>query len=81
MINLELPNQLVGLKQLMNAIAKDMVRPISRKYDRQEHDVPVELAALDRRKGRQAAREAAFQVSSRMACSSMAMSATMNATD
>jgi acyl-CoA dehydrogenase len=57
MINLELPNQLVGLKQLMHAIAKDMFRPISRKYDRQEHDEPVELAALDRRKSRQAARD------------------------
>src|SRR5690349_14759224 len=33
----------------MREVAIDVLRPISRKYDRQEHDDPVELAALDRR--------------------------------
>jgi acyl-CoA dehydrogenase len=49
MINLELPEQLEGVSQLMRAVANNLIRPISRKYDRQEHDVPVELAAIDRR--------------------------------
>jgi acyl-CoA dehydrogenase len=49
MINLELPEQLEGVSQLMRAVANSVIRPISRKYDKQEHDVPVELAALDRR--------------------------------
>jgi acyl-CoA dehydrogenase len=50
MINLELPEKLEGVSQLMRAVAQNVMRPISRKYDKQEHDVPVELAALDRRK-------------------------------
>lgn len=50
MINLELPEKLEGVAQLMRAVAQNVLRPISRKYDTQEHDVPVELAALDRRK-------------------------------
>ncbi|HEX2676640.1 MAG TPA: acyl-CoA dehydrogenase family protein [Polyangiales bacterium] len=47
MINLELSEQLQGLEQLMRAVANNVLRPISRKYDKQEHDVPVELAALE----------------------------------
>ena len=50
MINLELPEKLEGVSQLMRAVAENVFRPVSRKYDKQEHDVPVELAALDRRK-------------------------------
>ena len=49
MINLELPEQLEGLSQLMHAVAQNVLRPVSRKYDTQEHDVPVELSVLDRR--------------------------------
>ncbi|HKU41881.1 MAG TPA: acyl-CoA dehydrogenase family protein [Polyangiales bacterium] len=50
MINLELPEKLEGVVQLMRAVAENVMRPVSRKYDKQEHDVPVELAVLDRRK-------------------------------
>jgi acyl-CoA dehydrogenase len=50
MINLELPEQLEGVNQMMRAVATNVLRPVSRKYDIQEHDVPVELAVLDRRK-------------------------------
>jgi acyl-CoA dehydrogenase len=50
MINLELPEKLEGLSQLMRAVAENVMRPVSRKYDKQEHDVPVELQVLDRRK-------------------------------
>jgi acyl-CoA dehydrogenase len=49
MINLELPEQLDGLQQLMHAVAQNVLRPVSRKYDTQEHDVPTELSVLDRR--------------------------------
>ena len=49
MINLELPEQLEGLSQLMHAVATNLLRPVSSKYDTQEHDTPVELAPLDRR--------------------------------
>ncbi len=49
MINLELGGQLLGLDQLMRSVAINVMRPLSRKYDRQEHDVPVELKVLDRR--------------------------------
>jgi len=49
MINLELPEQLEGLSTLMHAVATNVLRPVSRKYDTQEHDVPEELAPLDRR--------------------------------
>jgi acyl-CoA dehydrogenase len=48
-INLELPEQLEGLSQLMHAVAQNVLRPVSRKYDTQEHDVPTELSVLDRR--------------------------------
>jgi acyl-CoA dehydrogenase len=49
MINLELPEQLEGLSQLIHAVAQNVLRPVSRKYDTQEHDVPTELSVLDRR--------------------------------
>ena len=49
MINLELPEQLEGLSTLMHAVAQNVLRPVSRKYDTQEHDVPKELSVLDRR--------------------------------
>ncbi|MET0390690.1 MAG: acyl-CoA dehydrogenase family protein [Polyangiales bacterium] len=57
MINLELPEHLEGVSQMMRAVATNVLRPVSRKYDTQEHDVPTELAVLDRRK--MAARAAA----------------------
>jgi acyl-CoA dehydrogenase len=49
MINLELSEQHEGLSQLMRSVATNVLRPVSRKYDKQEHDVPVELNVLDRR--------------------------------
>lgn len=52
MINLELPKHLQDLKSLMHAVANDLFRPISRKYDKQEHAVPQELAVIDRRQAR-----------------------------
>ncbi len=54
MINLELSEQLAGLETLMRSVATNVMRPISRKYDKQEHDVPVELKVLDRSRQRQA---------------------------
>lgn len=55
MINLELPKHLEDLQALMRAVAKDVLRPISRKYDKQEHAVPSELSVLDQRKTQEAA--------------------------
>ena len=52
MINLELPTHLENLQTMMHAVAKDLFRPISRKYDTNEHAVPEELAVIDRRKHR-----------------------------
>ena len=52
MINLELPTHLENLQAMMHAVAKDLFRPISRKYDTNEHAVPEELAVIDRRKHR-----------------------------
>jgi acyl-CoA dehydrogenase len=52
-INLELPEQLAGLETLMRSVASNVLRPISRKYDTQEHDVPEELNVLDRSRQRQ----------------------------
>ena len=49
MINLELSDQLEGISQLIHAVAQNVLRPVSRKYDTQEHDVPTELSVLDRR--------------------------------
>src|SRR5690348_5544361 len=48
-INLELPESLEGVSAMMRAVAAQVLRPISRKYDTQEHDEPVELRSLDRR--------------------------------
>ena len=49
MINLELSEAHQGAEKFLHDVALKLFRPISRKYDKQEHDVPVELAALDRR--------------------------------
>lgn len=46
MIDLELPENLVQLKGMINNVASGMYRPISRKYDIAEHEKPVELDAL-----------------------------------
>lgn len=52
MINLELPKHLQDVETMMRGVAQNIFRPISRKYDKQEHAVPEELAIMDRRKGR-----------------------------
>jgi acyl-CoA dehydrogenase len=49
MINLELSEAHQGAETFLHDVAVKLFRPISRKYDKQEHDVPVELAVLDRR--------------------------------
>lgn len=49
MINLELSEQQAAAENMMREVAKNLFRPISRKYDKQEHEVPVELKMLDRR--------------------------------
>jgi len=54
MINLELSEQHAAAEKMMREVAKNLFRPISRKYDKQEHDVPVELKMLDRRPPRPA---------------------------
>ncbi len=46
MINLELPEQLTQIKTLTHALAKDLFRPISRKYDIAEHEYPEELEVM-----------------------------------
>lgn len=46
MIYLELPPKIENLRKMANGMAKSMFRPISRKYDRAEHDVPKELDAF-----------------------------------
>lgn len=43
MINLEVPKKLRGLVSQARQTADNVFRPISRKYDRAEHDYPVEL--------------------------------------
>ena len=43
MINLEIPNKLKGILGLAREVAQSTLRPISRKYDTQEHTYPVEL--------------------------------------
>ena len=52
MINLELSEQHAAQDKMMREVAKNLFRPISRKYDKQEHDVPVKM--LDRRPPRPA---------------------------
>ena len=46
MINLELPKKLLQTQQQMRMVAEHMFRPISRKYDTEEHTAPVELNEL-----------------------------------
>jgi acyl-CoA dehydrogenase len=54
MINLELSEQHAAQDKMMREVAKNLFRPISRKYDKQEHEPPVELKMLDRRPPRPA---------------------------
>jgi acyl-CoA dehydrogenase len=46
MINLEVPRKFVPLVAQANQVAKEVFRPISRKYDRAEHTYPKELDML-----------------------------------
>lgn len=46
MINLETPKRYRGLVQQAHQVASGMFRPISRKYDRAEHEYPRELDTL-----------------------------------
>ena len=46
MIYLESPPKIENLRKMANGMAKSMFRPISRKYDRAEHEVPKELDAF-----------------------------------
>lgn len=46
MINLETPKRYHGLVQQAHQVAEGMFRPISRKYDRAEHEYPAELDTL-----------------------------------
>jgi acyl-CoA dehydrogenase len=46
MINLEIPKRYAGLVDQAQGVAAQMFRPISRKYDRAEHEYPVELDTL-----------------------------------
>jgi acyl-CoA dehydrogenase len=43
MIDLELPDQLKGTKNMMRAFAENVLRPAGRKYDEEEHTVPTEI--------------------------------------
>ncbi len=45
-INLDDPTKLVGLRDQAHQVAMNMLRPISRKYDRAEHEYPKELDML-----------------------------------
>jgi acyl-CoA dehydrogenase len=45
-INLEMPRKLQAVIEKAHEGAAEMLRPISRKYDRREHDYPVELETL-----------------------------------
>ena len=51
MINLELSPGLENIKGMVGGLAKQMMRPISRKYDKQEHDEPKELAMFGQMMG------------------------------
>ncbi len=46
MINLEIPKKQAALIDQAHQLAMNMLRPISRKYDRAEHDYPTELDML-----------------------------------
>lgn len=54
MINLELTKELQQTKDFLHGVAKDLFRPIARKYDVAEHEYPKELDVM---KGAQAPRE------------------------
>ena len=43
MIDLEIPRKLQTLADQAQQVARYVFRPISRKYDRREHDQPKEL--------------------------------------
>ena len=43
---LEIPKKLAPLAEQAHMVAEQMFRPISRKYDRAEHEYPVELDML-----------------------------------
>jgi len=43
MINLELPEEIEKIRENTHNLARDVFRPISRKYDEQEHQYPKEL--------------------------------------
>ncbi len=45
-ISLDDPKKLTGLRDQAHQVAMNMLRPISRKYDRAEHDYPQELDLL-----------------------------------
>ncbi|MCP4750831.1 MAG: acyl-CoA dehydrogenase [Proteobacteria bacterium] len=46
MINLELPEELEKSREATHGLARDIFRPISRKYDQREHEYPKELDIL-----------------------------------
>ena len=46
LINLEVPKKLETLVSQANQVATEVLRPISRKYDRAEHTYPKELDML-----------------------------------
>lgn len=46
MINLELQEELAQYREMMHSVGESVFRPIARKYDIQEHDVPEELEFL-----------------------------------
>ena len=46
MIQLELPNKLRNIQDVIKGVATHMIRPISRKYDVNEHTVAEELQVL-----------------------------------
>ena len=43
MINLEMTQKMMDVKNGMNNMASGMLRPISRHYDEHEHEYPKEL--------------------------------------
>lgn len=48
MICLELPQEIEQTKEMMHHVARDLFRPISRKYDVKEHTYPKELEVMRR---------------------------------
>lgn len=46
MINLELPKSILSIEKMTHMMAENAFRPISRKYDKNEHAQPVELNIL-----------------------------------